>query len=55
MIYYYISAFIFYMAFAYVIRRFVLKIESNFKDIIISALLGLLFYVVYIEIFANHG
>jgi hypothetical protein len=50
MIYYYIIAFISYIALSYVLRKFVLKTSTNFKDILISALIGLLIYVIYMEI-----
>ena len=50
MIYYYIIAFVFYMGLSYLIRKFVLKTSTNIKDILINAVIGLLIYVVYMEI-----
>ena len=42
--------FIFYFIFAFVFRKFVLKLQSTFKDLLISALFGMLFFVIYMGI-----
>jgi hypothetical protein len=52
--YYYIIAFVFYFTFSYVLRRFVYKKKTDLKHNTISALLGLLFLVIYMTYFANH-
>ena len=44
-------AFVFYFAFAYVIRKFVLKVDAKLKDNLISALFGLLLFVSYMTFF----